>query len=335
MSKSKTMKTAPQSNILPFLTAILFGVAALLVIFIFVSLNSQGDTTTPTVDIENATPTVANVQISTSSYGNQESSLNLTEATTTEFYVHGMITDNNGCVDVATSGSAKIYFYDTQYTFCLSDFADDARCYIGDMNDANCSFGSATGTYENPCNGGTDTNVSFQCQFDVHHFADATGAGGTFEAFDWEGRLVATDGAAFTSSSSATSTIEVLTAIDVGSTINYGALNLSATSSDIGLVVRNTGNEQIDVNISGTSMPCSEIGTINVAQQKYSLTSSIAYSSKTALSGTPTLVEFNLNRQTTAATLSTTTLYNQIQLPSEGVAGTCTGTTTLTALQSL
>lgn len=330
-------KTTLQNN--PIYLLAMSGILLCILCFlllIFVSFNSEGETTITTVDVNNAQPVVSNVIIATSSYGNAAASLNLTEAQTTPVFVHGLLTDNNGCEDISPSGTVEVFFFRTNSSVCPNNpVQDEKECYYANQNSVNCSFGTTDSGNQNQCvSGGTDTTVSFECQFDVYFFADATGSGGTYNASNWSGLIIADDvSVGPAAQSSSTAEIEVLTAISVSSSINYGNVSLNASSSDVGLGVRNTGNEELDVNFAGLPMPCSLIGTIAVGQQRYA-TGSVDYNAKTVLTGSSTLFELNLPRQTTVSTFSTDTIYWQIKLPASGVAGQCQGTSTITSIQS-
>ena len=122
-----------------------------------------------------------------------------------------------------------------------------------------------------------------------------------------------------------------LIALDVGTTIDFGSVALGAVSSEASTTVTNTGNSDLDFDIQGTSMVCT-IGSIPVANQKFSLTSSFDYSNAgTELAGTDTTVTSNILARTSEVTPTTGALYLKMQLPTTGVSGTCTGTNTFTA----
>jgi flagellar basal body rod protein FlgF len=119
--------------------------------------------------------------------------------------------------------------------------------------------------------------------------------------------------------------VDVLTlrALRVYGEIDYGTLNVGSSTEGYNATssVRNTGNDMINVDVSGTDL-VSAGGTIPVDNQKFA-TSSFVYSSCTIcslLSGTSTTYSINLDKTTSTSTPSADLFYWGLNVPT-GSAG--------------
>lgn len=304
---------------------------------IWVTTISQGDSTQTTLNVTNAAPSVTNIIFATSSGGNDVGSTNivLTEFSTTSVFIRGTITDSNGCGEVATSGSAYINFgLDTNVPACSQAFQNDYDCYYLASTNNRCAFGVT-----NSCSSPTDTSVDFECDFHLQYYATPSATGTPDAIAHWRAFLRAQDADGANSSTIRNTEVEALIAINVSSSINYGSLSVGATSSvGVPLNVINTGNITVDLNLIGTDLTCSVLGTIPANNQQFELFDSFDFGSAYVLSNTSSqLVEFDLLAGVSGfpAEPNNQNLYWKIQIPNDGVAGNCTGTTTVLAEQSI
>ncbi len=268
-----------------------------------------------------AAPTVNSVTTTSSSGGSETSSFTLIENSTTTVFVHGTITDPDGCADVATNGSVTGKFYRSNHSFGDGCSADNNDCYV--FTNAICTKTNCDGTPE-------DTTFNYECSIPIQYYADTTTTG-PHSASDWTAKIIATDAA--TASGSATDAIEMnsTVALDVTPSINYGTNDLGSESGEQSLVVTNTGNTAIDIDLSvNGSMNCSS-GQITPDRVHYSRDSSFAYSQKPALSTTPTELELDLANRSDDAAPSTKNAYFKLVTPSTGVGGSCSNTLTVSA----
>lgn len=317
--------------------AVVFGVLAVASLGALLLYQSLTDTSTQSATVGNAVPTVTvytNSTSDTSAYtgdsgGAASTGIALTENTTTNIYIHGTASDDNGCEQITKDNgtwSAKVYRTN------IATAGGSTTCQTADDNDCyNVTETVLGATANSTCTtGGSDLTVNYEFTVPLNYFADATDASSTNAATTWTSQVDLTDSASGSVSGSDVFEIASTAALDVGATVSFGSLSLGATSgSDATMTVTNTGNTLMDLAISSTAFTCT-IGSIAVGNSKYSLTSSTAYGSMTALSATPTaLTSFDLAARTGAA--STKDIYLKMSIPSTGVSGTCNSTITVTA----
>ena len=310
-----------------YILGLLLFISGLLVLLVVVTLRSQADDSSTSATINNATPSVDTITISDTSLGSSIGNIDLNENTTKTVYVHGAYSDANGCSDVATSGSLTLRFFLTPSGSTCTQ--NDTNCYTTGSTGYTCNYSTVPG---DSCSGGSDTTANYECSVPLQYFAVPTDNGSPNQFTDWRGLITAVDGSNATGTLYYGVEVNTLRALDVTASINYGSLSVGATSgTDVPSTITNTGNDDdLDVEISGTSMACTA-GTIAVGNQKYSLTASEAYGSMIALSGTPVTQQTNIPAATVVATPSTDDVYWKLQVPN-GVSGSCSGTTTFSAV---
>lgn len=267
-----------------------------------------------------SSPTVNSVTAASSS-GGSETSLTLIESSTTTLYVHGTITDADGCADVATNGSVTGKFYRSSHAFGDGCSADNNDCYT--IDNASCVKTNCDGTPE-------DTTFNYECSIPVQYYADTTTTG-PHTGSDWTAKISATD--ASTATGNATDTIEMnnTVALDTTPSIDYGTNDLGSESGEQSLTTTNTGNTSIDIDLSVSGpMNCTS-GQIAADRVHYSQTSSFAYSQKPALSTTLTETELDLAPRSNDAAPSTKNMYFKLITPATGVGGSCSNTLTVLA----
>lgn len=271
------------------------------------------DTASTSVTVGNAAPSVSVVTL------NSSSAITLVENNTRTVYATSTVSDGNGC---STIIGVTTDFYRSGVTAASCDTP-------GEANSNNCYSRSSCTVVAGTCTGGVDTTADYVCSAALQYYADPTDSG-TYSAQTWTATTYVTDGAA-TSSASGSAELNTLAALDVTSSISYGTLaaNTDTGSANSTTTVTNTGNTNIDPDLSGTVMS-SGGDTIAVAQQKYS-SINFTYSSGTStLSTTPTSINLALPQRTSGVV--TANVYWGIGIPAGTNAGSYTGTNTFTAV---
>jgi len=289
----------------------------------------KADEASSSASVTNALPVASSVSIDSAA-----ASITLTEATTKTVTATFNVTDDNGCEDIdshATNDTVAV-LYRTNVTGGAGCTPDALNCYS-----MSCSQDAGSCTA-----GGADLAATYTCTASVQFYADATDAG-TYITTDWTATATPRDNAG-TDGTTAADTIEMdtLTALNVTTTIAYGALALGAntTTTDQTTVVTNTGNnDPIDIQLDGYgatdgdgySMTCT-IGTITIGNERYSLTAATDWSTKTQLTDTAANVTtFDLAKGAS----STKNVYWGFGMPSTGVGGSCTGKVNFTAITNI
>lgn len=311
-----------------YVVGLLLFITGLLVILIGISLRSQADNSSSSASVNNIAPTVDTITISESTQGNSASSINVNENSDKTVYVHGQYTDNNGCSEVSSQGNYSLVLYRSGVTNGASCTADNASC----LNSATTNYGCNFSMTSNPCSGGTDTTADYQCSVPLKFFADPTDAG-SYSAQNWIAKIVVTDNSSATDNKTATMETNTLTALDVTSAINFGALALNAsttlTSAAGALTVTNTGNNNaLNIGLSGTDMACS-VGSIPVAKLAYTTGTWNGFYGNYSkyLSGSNVSAGMAIAK----GAASTATTYWGLHLPSSGLSGSCAGAITFNA----
>ncbi|MBU2101250.1 hypothetical protein KKH05_00805 [Patescibacteria group bacterium] len=268
---------------------------------------ARADQASSSATVTNSLPVASSVTIS----GGE--TITLTENATTTATVTFTVTDNNTCSDIGASTTAVLH-----------TTASGSAC---SPDNANC-YSMTCGAIAN-CTGGADTIGDFTCTAPLEFYADPA---------VWTVTVTPKDNAGAGATSTDTATVAALTALDVTSSIAYGALALGAdtATADQTTTVTNTGNGQIDVQVDGYgasdgdgySMACT-VGNITIGNEKFHLSASTAYASKIALTDTAaTQAAFDLAK----GAASTKAVYWGFGMPASGVSGSCTGYVNFTAV---
>ncbi len=287
---------------------------------------NQGGSTSYTVS--NVAPVVSSVLL------NGGGDITLTEGTTTSVGLTATVTDNNGCTDILQT-YASLYRTAINY----------AGCNIVDNTNANYCYPVVECTQVvagNTCDGASDSSVGYTCTFTVQYHADPTDATTQYPTDSWTGTIFSTD-EILNSNVADSSPVEMLSLIayDVTSAIGYGSLGAGDSNDPLSIttVYTATGNVGLDAELSGSQMctnypTCSGGTPIAVGQQKYAFAALTAYSSGTALTGTPTERELNVLKTTITGSPQTKTAYWGLEVPLGTVSGSYTGLNVLGALRS-
>ncbi|MBI2410381.1 MAG: LamG domain-containing protein [Candidatus Kerfeldbacteria bacterium] len=286
--------------------------------------NSSGNSswsssiTFTTTAVSNAVPVASSTSINTAA-----ASVTLTENTTTAVTVTTTVTDTNGCSDIA---SAQAKFYRTSVGSGAAD--DDNNHYT-----VSCTQDGGS------CGGGGDNTATYTCTINTQYFADPTDAASVNSTDNWTALITPSDATESGTTDSDTIEMNTLTALNVTSSVSYGTLALGANTdtTNQSTTITNTGNEGIDVSVSGYgsspadgyALSCT-IGKVSIGNEEYS-TSTFDYDlAGTALTGSATEIDLDIAQRTDAST--TGTLYWGMGMPTTGVDGSCSGTITFTAV---
>lgn len=307
------------------------GALALTSVFLVIAIvvvNTNADNVSTTASISNATPAVDSVYISSTSgggAGTDLTSVTLTASTTKTVYVNGVVSDANGYQDVVQGASSGVVvkLYRSGATGGASCSADNNDCYA--VSNAGCTLSGGSGTTQN-----------YDCAVALQFYADATDAG-TYSAQNWIASVTVIDTAGPATSSAVTDTTEVasLTALSIPSSIAYGTLALGASTTNANnqeMTISQNGNTLADVNVHSTAASTCTIGTIPVANQRWSVTD-VSYASGTALTGSAAPVSaLDVAIRTNDGANTSAILYWNILIPTTGVGGSCTGTNVISAI---
>ncbi len=299
----------------------LVGVLVLLIFVLIVSIYPNtlgkykkyflGGISQVTVTVENSAPTTTSVVLHGNT--NSETEITLTENTTTSIGVTGDVTDYNSCKDLT---SVEVKIYKGSAAGCTVTNYD--TCYV---------WTDSTPASNSSCTGDSDLTYAVSHNFDIQYYAD----GGT-----WKTTVTPSDsaGPAGASESSAV-TLNDLQSLSVGD-IAYGSVAPGSNSTgDHKSAVKDTGNIAIDFNVKGTDLTCDGRGAIPVGNEQYNL-ASFSYGGGGATALTTGDVAVNGTFATPAynnVPVAQDT-YWQVGIPN-GTKGTCSGTTTFTAIAAI
>lgn len=298
------------------------------------------NTVSQSASVTNATPSIAvnlsdNTASTTANYSDASSTVTLTENSVKNVYVHGTATDSNGCDDVTKSSATwDLVVYRTGLAATSTCTADRLNCYK-DASETTLTTSGCTA-------GGSDAGLNYEYgPIALQFYADATDAS-TYSSDTWTAYVTVDDANTGGSVASSTDTFEMNSqnALDAsGQTLSYGSVALGALASEQTVTVKNTGNRQIDMNVSSTDFSCANSTTIDLATVDAlgATTTSRAASStltdygKVRNSGSEISLNTSLTKQLAAAS-SSGSLYFRFAAPSSGAGGACTATVTLSSV---
>lgn len=273
----------------------------------------------------NTAPVIDSIIVSASSQGAQIGNINLIEGTTKSLYIYGQITEDDGCSQIQ-NGSLNFSFYRSMVT-------GGADCTVDPLN---CYKASLTGGCElSGCTIGSETQVDYECNIAVQHFAQPTDAG-LFAGQDWIASVTVTDDALASDTITSSTDIHTLRGLSISGEVDYGQLSIGSTTlSDAELTIRNTGNAGLDLMLAATDMNC-ESGVIESPNQKYSSASGQIYDEMLAFSTSSAYYDFSLQAQTDG-TQSTSSLYMKLSIPTStsSLLGVCTSTLQIVASEDI
>lgn len=334
----------PEKNVIDvkrmhMLYAVLITVLAVGALVALVVQRSLLETPNQTASVGNAAPTFTSLNTTTSDLGTDAAAITFTESETKNMYLWGVANDANGCDEIKSASSAwslKFYRSDTTPGNCSA--TNYTSCYQMGESPTGGSFAAATGTGTTNACAGSDTDLAYEFVFPITYFTTPTDSG-TYSLNNWIAEVTLTDYNSSTASTADTIEVNALAGLDITeSTIAYGSLSLgatSATSTSAATTIANTGNTQIDINVTGQALTCTGSGSIAATQIKYDDNSAPAYASMDhtlSTTAASTVTAFNLAAQTTTGASSTKSVYWAIAVPSTGASGTCSNTVTIAAV---
>jgi len=294
-------------------------VFGIIVVLIALGLSKGiADTVSTNAEVANSLP------VGSSAILNNGSDITLTAGTTTTIVGSIVVTDSNGCDDLTAVEGA---IYRTGLSF--SDPDDGQNHYSNSC----VSWGD--------CGGGADLTETYDCSFDIQHYADPTDTGSMQNATNWTFEAIPEDNLGTGSNDIAVQEINTLLAMDVQTVlVDFGSIplggNTNSTNPEITII--NDGNEQFDLNLNtygdspgdNYSMTC-DTGEVNASYMEYNNTA-FDYGEGTDMTGNAIEYDHDAVRGFDGDTQPDTPLYLGYGFPSSGVSGTCEGIVVVTAV---
>jgi hypothetical protein len=306
---------------------VLFTIIALIAVIALVRMQSKaGVDTNQTVNTGNTDPVVDSVVVAASTGGSQIASFTPNEGAVKHIFVHGSVSDGNGCSDIT---SVDVTLFRTGVTYSCS------------ANDNNCYTAQILAVALTNCSGAGDNTADYEADISVKNYVDPTDAGAPHAADTWEAYALVTDAAVATgdnSSGISGTSFEVASVaaftLNTG-TIDYGTLGLGDTSLEKTLTFTNTGNREVYSKIQADADMTSNLsGYSDIAstQVHYASTTAFTWTGADAVSKTgQTDFDIDLAQQLNGAAAPTKNGYFLLKMPSSGVNGTYANVLTLTA----
>jgi hypothetical protein len=210
------------------------------------------------------TPVIGEVTLNS-----KQSPIILLESGQVDIMASASITDPNGCGDIS-GVKAIVYRYDLNTTASCS--LNYNNCYDEDQFTCFADGACAGNTQEYNCYASSSSSGMW-------YFADPTtaNASASYANDQWVVTIIASDSLWDDTVSNSWGDnddvvdVEVLTALEASSSINYGQINPgnNTGSSPIEIGIKNTGNWGIDTMISGTAKPTFGVNDIDYSNQKF------------------------------------------------------------------
>src|SRR3989344_1919656 len=309
---------AHMTNIKIFGTLIV--VAFLLIVGIIIRYTGAADVAT-TAEIINVAPTVDTIRIATTAYGTDDltsSGILPNVGTDRTIHINGQISDANGENDIASSTLALVFHKTSSTNTCAADNND---CYV---------INSCTTNYSE----GSDTEIAYNCEVPLAYWIDATDAASAYTSDSWTAYVTVQDFASTQGALSATVEVNSLLALNLPDVIDYGTRSLgevSSSTTNVETVITQRGNTKADVQLSGSNMGCSALGTLATSTQAWALTD-VDHATSIVLTDTPASAKRNILLRTDESNELSANLYWNIAIPASGVKGTCTGANTIAVI---
>src|SRR3989344_2538243 len=297
----------------------LVAIAFILIVGLVIRYTGAADVTT-SAEIQNEPPTINTLRFATTAFNTDDltsTGILPSVGNTRTIHINGLIQDNNGKTDIATSTISLTFHRTTKGNTCTTDQND---CY----RTTTCTF-DYTLTSE--------TELAYNCPLDLAYYIDATDTAGAYADDNWTAEVTLADQAGSPATLTATIEVNSLLALNLPDGIDYGTRTLgeqSSSTTNVETVLTQRGNTRADVFVSGGTMDCDALGSLPVTAQRYALTD-VGYTdaAATALSGTPTAAERNIDLRTDESNELAADLYWNIAIPASGVKGACVGSNTI------
>ena len=300
----------------------LVAIAFILIVGLVIRYTGAADVTT-SAEIQNEPPTINTLRFATTAFNTDDltsTGILPSVGNTRTIHINGLIQDNNGKTDIASSTISLTFFRTTKGNTCTTDQND---CY----RTTTCTF-DYTLTSE--------TELAYNCPLDLAYYIDATDTAGAYADDNWTAEVTLADQAGSPATLTATIEVNSLLALNLPDGIDYGTRTLgeqSSSTTNVETVLTQRGNTRADVFVSGGTMDCSAnggLGSLATNAQKWSLTD-IDYTATTsiALTASDTKTNRNIRLRTDDQNESSKNLYWNIAIPQSGVKGLCTGANTI------
>lgn len=309
--------------------AVIFTIIVCIALVSLILVKSRADDSTETVNPVNVAPTIDTIYVTTEANGTSNiTSINgLGDATNQRLYVHGQISDANGCDDVATSGTVQIVLFRT---------AAGNTC--SSANDDECIRTTSLAAFSGCTPDSSDLTANYNMTVDLPYYADPTGAGSGNSSDSWSAYVEIADSAANAdtdSSLEATMEVEANVAVALSGNVSYGTVALGADSTAQNLRFTNTGNVTIDADVLADGpMVCNGAGSADIVASQTAVTTSNSGEWPDFgfwVSNTTTQTYALALAKRTPSTASTIDTYLKLRMPSTGILGTCSNVLTFTA----
>lgn len=323
---------------------VLFVLLAIGALVALMLMRSYTDTSSQSSGVTNVVPVFNTVKVDSASdqsdpWNTESATITfLNENATNTIYVHGKVTDNNGCTEVKKATAVwTLAVYRTNVASGSSCTASNNECY-----QYNTAAAEAIMTEDTCTEDGTDVEHQFEFAVPLQYYADPTSASApTYSATDWTASVGVTDSrGGVATAGTDTAEIATLNALNVGATVDFSddssgsslALGFTPTTTqETPLTITNTGNNTIDVLLSGSALDCAAgYADIPVSNTHWAIAASTAYASGTALSATATNADVNIAKSNNGGA-ATGSVYWKLAIPTTGVGGTCSSNITVTA----
>ncbi|OGG62438.1 hypothetical protein A3C87_02430 [Candidatus Kaiserbacteria bacterium RIFCSPHIGHO2_02_FULL_49_34] len=298
----------------------LIAVSFVLIVGIVLRYTGAADVAT-TAEIQNEPPTIDTVRYSTTAYGADNLSISgilPNIGTDRVVHINGQVTDLNGENDIASSTLSLNFYRISKSIGCVTDKNDCYRVIPCD-----------TSYIE-----GDDTQIAYDCPVSLAYWVDATDSASAYGSDTWVAHVTVSDVAGLQTQSAATIEVNSLLALNLPEAIDYGTRSLgevSSSTTNIETIITQRGNTKADVQLSGSNMGCSAIGTLATSTQAWAL-ESVGHTASTILTDTLTAAKRNILLRTDESNELSANLYWNIAIPTSGVKGTCTGANTIAVI---
>ncbi len=261
---------------------------------------------------------------------------NVNSSETTTFEVQNDVPDPsgvslNGGTDITVSSGANTTVIGTATISDLNGYTDissvtgylfftDAGVGIADNNSKHYTSGCASNS------DGSGNTVSYNCSFNVSHYAIPTDAGSNQSASNWTFRIAPLDSQGTGTNGSAVVDLNTLAAFTISPTVvNFGELGLGANTTNLNqqVNVTNLGNVGLDILLSGTNLSCN-VSSISVSFLEYNSTP-FSYGSGTDLLESDVELDLDSSAGTEQEPEPLQTTYYGLGIPAIAVGGSCNG----------
>ncbi len=277
----------------------------------------------PVADAQaNTPPTIVSVVTSNAANGSSDDypggSISPTVAGVKTIYVNGLVEDLDG---QNTITNVKGVFYRSGATSGIACTNSGNDCYVV----SSCTTSNVA-----------DPNQKvYSCRVEIQYYADSTDASGRYPSENWVAHVEVTDGTDTAQDSSLTKEMNSVLSLNIPGNIDFGTHNVgdvTTSGNNVEMSIVQSGNVNADVEISMTSGLACTSGSISRDNFKWSLTDvGFASGSATAMTASPVDTNLNVGYGTDASPSPSKLVYFNTTVP-VGVGGTCSGTTTISAI---